>query len=335
MRRIVTLATCVALLGGVASILWVGVFRGAGAGAASSTEGVLLVHRMRDAPGSLRFSGEVRVAWRQQGALHDLTVDVIGDHGSIEVHSGDARVLDHGRRTYFGDELGWSSATVGPDPERVPDPDHRWALRVRDGHEVAGRPTQLVEAVRGDGTPVQRLYLDLDTDLLLRRDVLDDRGRVRRSVQFLDLTIADGPALEAPSGMRARKSAPLDGVPSVYAAPDEPAGCVLVVRARHEEGIELLYSDGLFAVTVHQQRGALDWDALPKGGVVTEVGGNAARRYAQPGVDVIVWERGGTVFTIVSDAPPDVIDGMAAEFVPRRGTVEKVVDFVLGPFGWD
>ena len=41
-----------------------------------------------------------------------------------------------------------------------------------------------------------------------------------------------------------------------------------------------------------------------------------------------------TVFTAVSDAPSDVIDEMIAGFSPDRSTAQKVVDFVLGPFGW-
>ena len=49
---------------------------------------------------------------------------------------------------------------------------------------------------------------------------------------------------------------------------------------------------------------------------------------------MLVWERDGMVYTCVSDAPPDVIDTMIAGFTPDRSTVEKVADFVLGPFGW-
>ena len=47
-----------------------------------------------------------------------------------------------------------------------------------------------------------------------------------------------------------------------------------------------------------------------------------------------MWERNGTVYTCVSDAPPDVIDAMVRGFTPDRSTVEKVADYVLGPFGW-
>jgi hypothetical protein len=290
---------------------------------------------MRAAPQSMQFSGVVRVAWRVDGTPNDITVDITDDNGSIEVESGQARVFDRGTRTYFKSRLGWSSALIEPELERVPAPDHRWTLSVRRGPEIVGRPTRLVEATRSDGTAAQKLYIDTDSNLLLRREVLDARGQVQRSLEFLDLTVANGPALHAPTGVSARKAVPLDSVPSGYVAPSTPSGYVLVGLSRHPNGVELLYSDGLFTVSVLEQRGEVDWNGLPKGGTAAEVSGIRARRYAEPGADVLVWERDGTVFTSVSDAPPDVIDDMLDALTPSRSTVEQVADYVLGPFGWN
>jgi hypothetical protein len=330
MKRHVTLVVCLSMLTGIALV---SALRHASADS-SSAEAASLVDRMRDAPSLMEFSAVVRVAWRDHGKANDITVDITDDRGSIEVQSGRALVFDRGTRTYFKSELGWSSALVEPKLSNVPAPDHRWSLDVRRGPVVAGRPTQLVQATRRSGTPAVRLYLDADTSLLLRRDVLDARGRVQRSLEFLQLTVANTPALEAPTGVRARSAEPLDEIPAGYEATSTPSGYVLVGRSRHPNGIELLYSDGLFSVSVLEQRGDLDWDALPRGGTSTDVDDNRARRYSEPGVDVIVWEHDGTVFTAVSDAPSDVIDEMIAGFSPDRSTAEKVVDFVLDPFGW-
>jgi sigma-E factor negative regulatory protein RseB len=224
---------------------------------------------------------------------------------------------------------------VEPDLKNVPAPDHRWSLSVRRGPAIVGRPTQIVDASRRDGTAVQRMYLDADTSLLLRREVLDAQGRVQRSLEFLQLSVASAPDLRAPTGVSARTAVPLTSMPDGYETTRTPSGYVLVGRSRHPNGVELLYSDGLFSVSVLEQRGDLDWGALRRGGAGTEVDGNRARRYSEPGVDVVVWEHDDTVFTAVSDAPPDVIDGMIAGFSPDRSTAEKVVDFVLGPFGWN
>ena len=110
---------------------------------------------------------------------------------------------------------------------------------------------------------------------------------------------------------------------------------MLVSRSQHTNGVQLVYSDGLFSVSVLEQRGELDWDAMPHGGTDTSVDGARARRYAEPMGDVIVWERDGVVFTGVSDAPGDVFDAMLTGLAPDPGIPERVVDFVLGPFGFD
>jgi len=312
----------------------VGVLRSASADSTSS-EAARLVNLMRAAPHAMQFSGVVRVTWLDHGKPNDITVSVTDDNGAIEVESGQARVFDVGTRTYFKSRLGWSSALIEPEPENVPAPDHRWKLRVRQGPAIVGRPTRLVEATRrSNGTAAQKLYLDADTNLLLRRDVLDDRGRVQRSLRFLDLTVAAGPTLHAPRGVHTQKAVPLDDVPSGYIAPSTVSGYQLVGRSRHPNGVELLYSDGLFTVSVLEQRGDLDTSRLANGGTAVDVGGNGATRYSEPGADVLVWERDGTVFTCVSDAPPDVIDALVDGFTPSRSAAEKVADYVLGPFGW-
>jgi hypothetical protein len=157
---------------------------------------------------------------------------------------------------------------------------------------------------------------------------------VQRSLRFLDLTVAAGPTLHAPRGVHTQKAVPLDDVPSGYIAPSTVSGYQLVGRSRHPNGVELLYSDGLFTVSVLEQRGDLDTSRLANGGTAVDVGGNGATRYSEPGADVLVWERDGTVFTCVSDAPPDVIDALVDGFTPSRSAAEKVADYVLGPFGW-
>jgi hypothetical protein len=301
--------------------------------APSSDNGARLVEQMRTAPDSLRLTGVLRLTWIDRGARKALTVDIAVDRGAIEITSGGARVLDEGRHTYFERGIGWSSALV-EDRAATPRADHHWPLRVESGPAVAGRPTTIVEATRGDGAPAQRLFLDRRTGLLLRREVLDTHGRVQRSLAFVELSIDDTADVEAPSGVRTEEARPLADVPSGYEAPSTPGGYVLVGRSRHPNGIELRYSDGLFAASVLEQRGELDWDALPRSGVATEVAGSRARRYSEAGADVVVWEHEGTVYTLASDAPSDVVDSLISGLTPSRSTLEKIADYVLGPFGW-
>jgi sigma-E factor negative regulatory protein RseB len=300
----------------------------------SSVRAARLVERMRVAPLTLRFSGAVRVSWRDRGATKHMTVDITDDAGVIQFDSDSARVFDRGMRTYFRTALGWSSALVEPDRGTTPTPDHHWRLAVRRGRTVAGRPTQLVEAVRADGKPALRLSIDPVTGLVLRREVLDASGHVQRSLEFVRFAIGGGAVSQPPSSVGTRDATPILDVPSGYEAPQTPAGYVLVARSRQSGGVELTYSDGMFSASVLEQRGDLDWDALPPKGTNVDIAGTRARRYSEASADVVMFEDDGTVFTLVTDAPPDSVASLVDSLTPGRSALEKVVDFVLGPFGW-
>ena len=332
MRRLLSFA-CVGLLAlGAVDVLGATSSAASDAGG-SSPQAVALVEAMRAAPRTLRFSGVVQVMWLDQGKRKNLTVDVTGDLGMIEVQSGQSQVFDRGVQTYFKNRLGWSSALVEPDLGKVPAPDHHWKLSVHPGPPIAGRPTHVVEATRASGEVAQRLFVDDATSLLMRRQVLDSHGRVERSLQFqlLDLVPVN---LHAPGGVSARDAEPLKEVPSGYEAPRQSSGYELVTRSHHPNGVELLYSDGLFSVSVLEQRGQLDWDSLPAGGVAASVNGSDARRFSTASADVLVWQREGIVYTAVSDAPSDAVHALLDSLNPGRSTMERVADYVLGPFGW-
>ena len=50
----------------------------------------------------------------------------------------------------------------------------------------------------------------------------------------------------------------------------------------------------------------------------------------------MVWARNGLVYTCVSDAPSDVFANMVDQLADSgRSAPESIVDFVLGPFGWN
>ena len=259
----------------------------------------------------MQFSGVVRVSWLDHGKPNDITVDVTDDKGSIEVDSGQARVFDRGTRTYFKSRLGWSSALIEPEAENVPAPDHRWTLSVRRGPAIVGRPTQLVEATRSDGTAAQKLYLDADTNLLLRREVLDARGRVQRSLEFLDLTV----------DTRARVACPDRGEHAQGGSARRLCRRVTKRRARRpamcsSRARGTRTASSCSTATASSRCRCSSSAARSTGTRCRRVASptkwvaTARRRYTEPGADVLVWERDGTVFTSVSDAPPDVINDM-------------------------
>jgi hypothetical protein len=125
-------------------------------------------------------------------------------------------------------------------------------------------------------------------------------------------------------------------VPDGYRAPDSLEGYRLVTRSQHPDGVLLFYSDGVFTASVFEQQGDLDWGSLPAGGSDSQLADTRTRTYHEPSGDVVIWARNGLVYTCVSDAPSDVFASMVERLADgERSTAESVVDFVLGPFGWN
>jgi hypothetical protein len=312
-------------------------------GAASSEsddarEAARLVTRTRDAASQYDFSGAATVRWNTGDGTRRAPVEVHDAAGSIKIVSAAGIVIDEGRHTYLRDPRtapGWTSVLVEPTARNLPGPGSHWELTTEPGRTVAGRATTVVVATRPDGTPAQRLFVDDDTGLLLGREVLGPTGRVERSVVFDDIAIGTAGTVDAPR-VTTEQAPRLSSLPSGYRAPSSTAGYDLVTRSRHPDGVLLFYSDGLFTVSVFEQQGQLNWGALPAGGRTGEVAGTRTRGYREPSGNVLVWERDGLVYTCVSDAPSDVfskmVDGLAGA---GRSTPESVVDFVLGPFGWN
>jgi len=297
-----------------------------------------LVASMRTATAQTDFSGEVTVAWRNvDGHLKHSTVDVHAANGVLEVTADGQVVLDEGGHTFLKDDLGWTSPVSEPTAQHRPSPDMRWRLALHHGtsHD---RDVSTVVATRRDGSVAARLVIDDATHLPLARQVLDVHGRVLRSFEFVTLDLAPGdvaPVAAAVPSDTSHTATAIGHVPSGYHAPNVAgAGYTLVSRSRHDDGVHLVYSDGLFTASVTEQRGELDWDSMPSGGASTDIDGVHARRYVEAAGDVLVWERDGVVYTCVSDAPTDVLASMAAGLTPDRSAVTQVADFVLGPFAF-
>ena len=71
--------------------------------------------------------------------------------------------------------------------------------------------------------------------------------------------------------------------------------------------VQVLYSDGLYDLSVFERAGTLDRSELGTDGGPVQVGQAPGWRYAWPGGQVVLWQAGGTVFTVVSGAPLDQV----------------------------
>lgn len=177
---------------------------------------------------------------------------------------------------------------------------------------VDGRPTDVVEARRADGTVAARFWLDRAEHLLLRREIFDTSGHLVQSSAFVSLDLHDdgdgggGTQPRAPWGDRLRQAdiAKLRG--SGWTIPGALPGGLTLYDARRGGGasrpvLHLGYSDGLSVVSVFVQRGRLDgprmtgWRRVERDRGVMYVSGGVQQR--------LTWAAHGFVYTVFADAP--------------------------------
>jgi sigma-E factor negative regulatory protein RseB len=205
-----------------------------------------------------------------------------------------------------------------------------YSLTSAGSDPVAGRDARVVEAWRPGAEsaadhPVARYWVDGETGLALRREVYDRRGRVVRASAFVDVTVHPAGDTGSAPGAGATADAPpgdgawartLDGAAVVrlrhhrWQCPRSLPGPLPLVDARRggQDGdiVHLSYADGIASISVFQQRGQLDGERLdgyrqrPGGGHTVWVREGVPRR--------VVWSAGGTVFTVVADAPERTVD---------------------------
>jgi hypothetical protein len=311
----------------------------------SDDRGDALLEQARRAPAAYDFSGVVVIEWRDGTALRRAAVPVSDVAGVLEVGERHRMVGQGARRLVHGD-AGWEVLWGDAAPEAPPAAGVKYDLVVRDGPEVAGRATAVVEASRSGSPGVrERLYVDDETGLLLRREQLDGRGRTLRAVGFESISDPIAADTETPPSLpradqpaKRREPRSVETVHDPYRAPNDAGDqFTLVGQYRDADGtLQLFYSDGLFDVSVFEQAGALDANVLPDGGRWVELRGHHARLYESLMGEAVVWEGAGVVYTCVTDAPRRELEAMLADF-PRRtspSAMQSLVDAVLGPFSW-
>jgi sigma-E factor negative regulatory protein RseB len=290
------------------------------------------------------FAGIVEVSWSDAAGRHRSDVVVRSANGVLAL--GDRpQVIIEGAQRFVQSPSGWLTVWGQSTRVAVPPASAKWDLRVQNGPDVAGRSTREVDAAhRGGGRIRERLYFDDATGLLLRREQLDGHGRVERTIGFT--TIGDtggmflgpGQAPQPPAHSASRQPRNLDDVTAPFEAPGTTGDAFRLVGRYGESGdtVHLFYSDGLFSVSVFEQQGALDWSSLPPGGEPRTVSGRDAREYRTAGGVVTVWQAGDVVYTTVSDAPSDQVDGVLHAFQPSGSPdlLHRITDFVVGPFSW-
>lgn len=282
----------------------------------------------RAAAQRLSFVGVVEVTWKDRGyRTEQLAVRAAA--GSLEVQgattvmaaSGGERMV---RRPGGDWDLLWSASQASaarPDLaakyDFVPVPQ-------APAVTVASRPARLVE-VREGAVLRERLFLDTATGLLLRREQLDRSGNEARTVAFSALQ------LDPPAPVPQLPAHPVDHSPrpvvvggSLPAPAVLPGGYQRVGAYRERGAVQVLYSDGLYDLSIFEQEGGLRDRDVPPSGRRIRVGRSHGWVYGWPGGRVLLWPAGHTLYSLVSDAPADQLVAAAAALPAPGGSSSMV-----------
>jgi sigma-E factor negative regulatory protein RseB len=182
---------------------------------------------------------------------------------------------------------------------------------------AAGRPASVVELYRFDGSLAARYWLDKQTMLPLRRELLAGGSQVISEDSFTQVQLGAAAGAAAPSAGSAVLTAPFSGSGWAAAAPSAltaqgwrvphtlPGGLPLYAAAQTSTAsgqvVDLEYSDGLYTVSLFVERGDLA-ASLPGWRPVT-VGGQRAFASGHS----VTWSGLGLVYTAIADAPPQTV----------------------------
>ncbi|MFI0422502.1 hypothetical protein [Spongiactinospora sp. 9N601] len=199
---------------------------------------------------------------------------------------------------------------------------------------ACGRTGRFVQATRADGSPAARYLVDEASGVVLRREVFDGRGTLTRADAFIELSVPQERAAPRMSGHAWYGGPSLGGGPPTGQVAhlrqrgwDVPAALPgrleLFTAGETAEGyLHLGYSDGLSVVSIFVQRGTLDesrlagWHARSRGGHTIWIRGLAGFEAA---AQQVVWASGEHVYTVVADAPADMVDAAVAALPHQEG----------------
>ncbi|HET7490152.1 MAG TPA: hypothetical protein VFJ85_19670 [Acidimicrobiales bacterium] len=291
----------VAVLAGLALLGSSVVASGAGAAAGPVEDAQAAARR-------IPFTARIEISWVDRDSFHtaELTVRSVG--GNVRLQAA-------------GLQVGDDESFVLPDGELlVPALERKYDVSQSSGPTVAGRETELY-SLRTAGVVREELAVDRSSGLVLQRQVFGAKGTPVRTVTVLQLDTA--PMAEPAPAARHQVSVPrtisVSSVPAAYRGPAVlPGGYSRVAAYRHGQLVHLLYSDGLHGMSLFSQPGHLASASLPQGGEAVQVGVVVGVHYTWPGGDVVAWQSGPLVHTLVGDGT--VTDLLAAAgAVPTAG----------------
>ena len=287
--------------------------------------------RAAGATGAVSYSGLQAFRAQSRGRTYSATVEV----RAIVGQGTRSRVLD---RT--GVQVG-AGSTPPVSAARLTDRtlsallERNYTLAAWAGAEAAGRPATVVAAQRAGRTSA-RWWVDDASGIVLAQQSFDSRGVPVMQVGFTSVQVSRSAPLlgDLPVGLVVPTT---DTVLTLSATAElsrqgwfchDEVAALSLVRVRSDSvtspgALHLLYSDGLAAVSVLEQRGRLaaappdaTWDA----GLGAHVRDGAS--------SLASWQSGERVFTVVTDGPAELLAAAVAALPhdppQRRSTMDRI-----------
>jgi hypothetical protein len=284
---------------------------GASAGPVAADSETVLDQARRAAQAS-SFNGVVEIVWRDGTVIRRQQLSVHAAGGVLSFGGlNPIMALDQARivRKKGAWDVLWPAAFGRL---RRPDSGEKYEQRVSVGPTMLGYDTFVIDIRRGDRVR-EHLYVERSRGLLLRREQFDDQGRIQRSVGFQELTILTGtPALARPVSIPTKALQSVSGgeLRAPYSAPAVLGDGYQRTGVFRQGGVvQVVYSDGIYDLSVFEQRGRLASKAAPPGGSPVRIGAAKGWHYTWPGGQMILWQGGRMVYTVVADAPYDDVAG--------------------------
>jgi sigma-E factor negative regulatory protein RseB len=313
---------------------------------ASDPAAVRLLRQAAQAADATAYSGvQYLSAWDSDSGSTSVVVEVSHVPGKGSMVAVRATPGSGGIRVYE-DEQGETPGLTGQDLAGGRGPalallERKYDVDLAAAEDVAGRAADVVEVRRPDGSLAARLWLDVATKMLLRREVTDGHGRMTRASAFVELRMGRTGLLQLAGEQQSHQSprpwnrrletADLASLRAAgWAVPDTLPGGLELYDARSgeddgDEVVHLSFSDGLSTVSLFEQKGRLDtrrlasWRQQKIGGTKVYLRDTLPRR--------VVWASGGKVYTVLADAPDDTVEAVIDRLPhssPRTGVLARM-----------
>jgi hypothetical protein len=309
------------------------------AGAVSEGDPGEILERVQEAAETHAFAGVVVVEWRDGQRWQSEEVPVRSAGGVLRF--GD-EVVGTGTRRLIHTTNGWLSLWRNDVAMPGPSPTAKYRFSVEPGPDVATRPTDVLAVhLASDGRLWERLYVDHQTGLVLRRELLDVRGQPYRAVAFTAITdVEPGAAPETPRAARSKEPIPAHHIQAPYWIRSK-LGAGYRLAGAYKEGrvVQLFFSDGLHGLSIFEERGHLSGPPATTAGLsgrAVEIAGRMMQAYSGSVGEAVVWESDSVVFTVVSDAPwTDVASAVGdLPHLETPGRLQRVARTVVSLFRW-